>query len=127
MYVPHHLLDHSHTDILIQDLVKMLHWAYWGYYLPVLKWMEAKQRARCEAEHKEREHIAERDAVERLRVREINASLRKRAVAQYKAANLAFTQVKGKRGREMVGPYSVGYEEMLELEEAEHAGSSSKQ
>ncbi len=127
MYVFHHLLDHSHTDILIQDLVKMLCWAYWGYYLPVLKRMEAKQHACCEAERKERERIAERDAAEWLWVHEINVSLHKQAVVQYKAANLAFTRVKGKRGCEMVGPYSVSYKEMLELEEAEHAGSSSKQ
>ncbi len=89
--------------------------------------MEAKRHARCEVERKEQEHVAERDATEWLRVCEINASLHKRVVAQYKAANLAFTRVKGKRGREMVGPYSISYEEMLELEEAEHAGSSSKQ
>ncbi len=68
--------------------------------------------------------MAVRDATEQRRVHEVNVSLHKRAVAQYKAANPAFTRVKGKKGREMVGPYSAGYEEMLELEEAEQAGPS---
>ncbi len=102
----------------------MLRWAYWGYYLPVLKRMEAKRQARCEVERKREERMAARDAAEWQWVREVNVSLCKRAVAQYKAANPAFTRVKGKKGHEMVGPYSAGYEEMLELEEAEQAGPS---
>ncbi|SJL18911.1 uncharacterized protein ARMOST_22513 [Armillaria ostoyae] len=113
------------------DLVKMLRWAYWIFLVPALRRVEAKKRARLAAEQaaaaRKARRLELRDAQERVRVQREGAAYRAKASAKYKTANPAYTRVKGDRGRAIVGPFSVGYEDMLERENAERGGAMAGQ